>query len=166
MPGTQRARACGKLQGALRSVNRFVSSTQQTPYTEHCLAGYPCIGADENVQDVQGSRNIDSTVQRRHEVPKLHSRKFPEALLDLTLGPLEEDPAGGATTLPGDEMHAPAHRANLGVGLHLDEHVPPFVTALQLTHVLGAVLAWEGGAHGVKSWLTRLHYAASPIPAS
>src|SRR5437667_126867 len=32
MPGTKRAQACGKLQGALRSVNRFVSSTQQTPY--------------------------------------------------------------------------------------------------------------------------------------
>src|SRR6266702_434506 len=32
MPGTKLARACGKLQGALRSVNRFVSSTQQTPY--------------------------------------------------------------------------------------------------------------------------------------
>src|SRR2546428_104343 len=113
-----------------------------------------------------GSVNIDSTVQRRHEVPKLHSRKFPEALLDLTLRPLEEDPAGGAAMLPVHEMHAPPHRANLGVRLHLGEHVPSFITALQLTHVLGAVLAREGGAHGVKSWLTRLHYAASPIPAS
>src|SRR5207249_11631239 len=102
------------------------------------------------------SLNIDSTVQRRHEVPKLHGRKFPEALLDLTLRPLEEDPTSGAAMLPVHEMHAPAHRADLGVGLHLDEHVPSFITALQLTHVLGAVLARVGGAHGVKSWLTRL----------
>src|SRR5207249_1524586 len=134
--------------------------------TEHYLAGYPCTCAYENVQDVQGSLNIDSTVQRRHEVPKLHSRKFPEALLNLTLRPLEEDPAGGAAMLPVHDMHAPPHRAYLAVRLHLGEPVPSSLTALQLTHVLGAVLAREGGAHGVKSWLTRLHYAASPIPAS
>jgi len=32
MPGTKQAQACGKLQWALQSVNRFVSSTQQTLY--------------------------------------------------------------------------------------------------------------------------------------
>src|SRR5437879_13379399 len=98
------------------------------------------MSAYENVQDVQGSLNIESTVQRRHEVPKLHSRKFPEALLDLTLRPLEEDPAGGPAMLPVHEMHAPPHGAHLGVGLHLDEHDHSFITALQLTQVLGSVL--------------------------
>src|SRR6266550_875968 len=165
MPERRGAGPVGSYWGRCRVSNVLCCWSHRRP-TEHDPGGLSCIRAYENVQNLQASLRIDSTVQRRHEVPKLHSRKFPEALLDLTLRPLEEDPAGAAAMLPVHEMHAPAHRANRGVGLHLDEHVPSFITALQLTHVLRAVLAREGGAHGVKSWLTRLHYAASPIPAS
>src|SRR6266536_2026068 len=88
-----------------------------------------------------------SSVQSGHEVPKLHGRKFPEALLDLALRQLEENPARRAAALPVHEVHAPAHGTHLGVGLHLDEHLPSFISALQLAHVLGAVGSREGGAH-------------------
>src|SRR5438445_9341026 len=90
-----------------------------------------------------------SASQRRHEVPQLHSRKFPEAILDLALGPLQEDPARGAAALTAYEVHTPSHRASpdLRVWLHLDVDVPALIAALQLAHVLGALLAGEGGAH-------------------
>src|SRR2546422_8000537 len=124
------------------------------------------MNANGNVHTMQGSPRTASAVQGSHEVPKLDGRKFPEALLDLAFRPLLENPARGTAALPVHEVHAPAHGTHLGVGLHLDEHVPAFITALQLAHVLGAVVSREGGAHGVGSWLTRLHYAASEIPAS
>src|SRR5438105_369980 len=91
-----------------------------------------------------------SAIQRRDEVPQLHGRKFPETILDLALGPLQEDPARGAAALAAHEVHATPHRAasHFCIGLHLDIHVPALVAALQFAHVLGALLAWEGGAHG------------------
>src|ERR1051326_5896290 len=90
-----------------------------------------------------------SATQCLHEVPQLHGRKFPEPVLDLALGPLQEDPARGAVPLAAREVQPPPHRPgpNLRIGLHLHEDVPPLVAALQLTHVLGAVMAWEGSAH-------------------
>src|SRR5213082_3202705 len=90
-----------------------------------------------------------SAVQRRDEVPQLDGRKFPEAILDLALGPLQEDPARGAAALTAYEVHTPSHRASpdLRVWLHLDVDVPALIAALQLAHVLGALLAGEGGAH-------------------
>src|SRR5438552_444345 len=90
-----------------------------------------------------------SAVQRRDEVPQLDRRKFPEAILDLALGPLQEDPARGAAALTAYEVHTPSHRASpdLRVWLHLDVDVPALIAALQLAHVLGALLAGEGGAH-------------------
>src|ERR1051325_7992553 len=39
----------------------------------------------------------------------------------------------------------PGPTPRMGVPLH--EDVPPLVAALQLPHVLGAVMAWEGSAH-------------------
>src|SRR5438105_15422057 len=90
-----------------------------------------------------------SASQRRDEVPQLHSRKFPEAILDLALGPLQKNPARGAAALAAHEVDATPHRAapNLRIGLHLDVDVPALIAALQLAHVLGALLAGEGGAH-------------------
>ena len=47
-----------------------------------------------------------------------------------------------SATFPGQDRAK--HMGELKRG---DEHVPSFITALQLTHVLGAVLTREGGAH-------------------
>src|SRR6266571_5193738 len=104
----------------------------------------------EIMHAVHGLQHTTSALERRHEVPQLDGRKFPEALLDLPLRQLEENPPGRAPALPAHEVQPPAHRAggDLGVRLHLDEHVPALVAALQFTHVLGAILAGEGGAHG------------------
>src|SRR5207245_9829600 len=95
-------------------------------------------------------QRTSSTLQGRHEVPQLNSRKFSEALLDLALRHLEKDPPGRTPAYPAHEVQPPPHRArgDLGVWLHLDEHVPSLVATLQLAHVLGAVLAGERGAHG------------------
>src|SRR5690242_227429 len=86
-------------------------------------------------------------VQGLHEVPQLDCRKFTEALLDVPLRQLEKDPRRCAAALPGNEMDPTAHRAQLGVGLGLDEDVPPVVSALQLAHVLGTIRSRESGAH-------------------
>src|SRR5881396_3203241 len=129
-------------------------------------AGLPCMSANRSVHNMQGFPRNASAVQCRHEVPELHSRKFPEPLLNLALRQLEENPARGAAVLPVHEVHTPPHGAHLGVGLHLDKYVPPFIAALQLAHVLGAVVSREGGALGARLWLTGLQYAAPPIPAS
>src|SRR2546422_9634513 len=84
-----------------------------------------------------------------NEVPQLHSRKFPEALLDLALGPLEKDPARGAVPLTPHEVHPASHRASphLRVGLHLDVNIPPHVPTLEFAHMLGALLPGKGRAH-------------------
>src|SRR2546427_5548586 len=67
-----------------------------------------------------------SAAQCLHEVPQLHRRKFPETVLDLALGPLQEDPARGPVPLAAREVQPPAHRPgpHLRIGLHLrsEEH--------------------------------------------
>src|SRR2546425_1106552 len=137
-----------------------------------------------------------SAVQRLHKVPQLHGRKFTEPVLNLPLGPLQKDPAGGAVPLAAHKMQPSAHRPDaasrgaghprataLRVGLHLDVDLPARVATLELAHVLGAVLAREGGAHrvdrrslrdsltvaggrAVVERLTGIQYAAPLIPAS
>src|SRR2546428_11972442 len=87
-------------------------------------------------------------LERLQEVPQFDGRKFPEPLLDLPLGQLEEDPGGHAVLLPPHEVQAPAHCPHLAVQLRLDEHVPALISALQLPHVLGALLARKGAGHG------------------
>src|SRR5438093_993666 len=91
-----------------------------------------------------------SAAQCLHEVPQLHRRKFPETVLDLALGPLQEDPARGPVPLAAREVQPPAHRPgpHLRIGLHLHKDVPPLIATLQLAHVLGAVVPGEGRAHG------------------
>src|SRR2546422_5978321 len=81
------------------------------------------------------------------EVPQLHRRKLPETLLDLPLRGLEKDPRGHAAPLPAHEVQPPAHGDDLAIGLGLEEHLPALVAALQLAHVLGALLTREWGAH-------------------
>src|SRR6059058_3460421 len=105
-----------------------------------------------------------STPQRLHEVPQLHGRKFTEAVLHLALGPLQEDPTRGAMPLPAREVQPPPHRPgpNLRIGLHLHEHVPPLVPALQLTHVFGAGVPREGSAHGPLYDATTVHERSLP----
>src|ERR1043166_6560912 len=91
-----------------------------------------------------------SATQCLHEVPQLHGRKFPEPVLDLALGPLQEDPARGAVPLAAREVPPPPHRPppHLPLALPLPpDDPPPPVAPLQPTHVLGAVMAWEGSAH-------------------
>src|SRR5690349_12363803 len=88
-----------------------------------------------------------SPVDRLNEVPQLDGRKFTEALLDLALGTFEENPARRAPSLPVHEVHAPAHSADLGVRLHLDEHLPALLAALQLAHMLRAFRTRKWGAH-------------------
>src|SRR6266702_75063 len=126
-------------------------------------------GVTRSVHDMQTFQHAKSAVQCSHEVPQLHGRKFPEAVLDFSLRQLEKDPAGGAAALPTHEVQTAAHRSatHLGVRLHLDENLPPLVTALQLAHVLGAILSRERGAHlAVRSGCTLIEYAAETIPAS
>src|ERR1051325_8352077 len=91
-----------------------------------------------------------SATQCLHEVPQLYRRKFPEPVMDLALGPLQEDPARGAVPLAAREVQPPAHRPgpHLRIGLHLHEDVPALVATLQLVHVPGAVVPGEGSAHG------------------
>src|SRR5437868_12205572 len=91
-----------------------------------------------------------SAIHGLDEVPQLDGRKFPEALLDLALRPLQEDPARGAVPLAAREVQPPPHRPgpHVRVGLYLHEDVPSLVATLQLTHVLGAVVPGKRSAHG------------------
>src|SRR6266566_1145108 len=142
--------ACGKVPTPLHAVNHFVSRTQ------HYWAGSPCITCRGRAVHSEMCKNCTvfntavSAAQCLHEVPQLHRRKFAEAVLDLALGPLQEDPARGPVALAAREVQPPAHRPgpHLRIGLNLHENVPPLVATLQLTHVLGAVVPWEGSAHG------------------
>src|SRR3972149_3198174 len=137
-----------------------------------------CARANKNLHNLQIPRYAASSVQRFNEAPQLHSRKFPETLLDLAFRPFEEDPARGAMPVAALEMDSTANgaRAHIGIRLHLDVDLPAFVAALELAHVLGALLAGEGGAHGAvwrsggRSWRfavhSGIHYAPRDIPAS
>src|SRR2546425_212895 len=81
-----------------------------------------------------------SALQRLEEVPQFHGRKLPETLLDIPLVPLQEHPARHAVPIAIHEVHPPAHRAELAVGLDLEEHVPMIVAAIELPHVFGPLL--------------------------
>src|SRR4029077_20022815 len=146
IPTELQGSACGKVPAPLRSVNRFVSSAQQ-------LSGYDVLRftqrrhRDQKCALLARFSTRQLTVDRLYEVPQLDGRKFTEAFLDLALGTLEENPARRAPSLPVHEVHAPAHRADLGVRLHLDEHLPALVAALQLAHVLRAFRSRKWGAH-------------------
>lgn len=98
--------------------------------------------------------------QRLQEVPQLYRRKFPEALLDVALSALEEDPASGAVVVGSYEVNAAADRAEVSVRLGLEVDVPASIPALQLAHVTGAFLAGKRSAHRA------IHYVPSAIPAS
>src|SRR5436190_21368551 len=105
------------------------------------------------VHEMHGFQRTALVVQGLHEVPQLDCRKFTEALLDVPLRRLEKDPPRRAAALRGNEMDATAPRAQLGVGLGLDEDVPPVVAAPQLAHVLGTIRSRESGAHWSRNTL-------------
>src|ERR1051325_7784545 len=96
------------------------------------------------------------SLERLQEMPELDGRKFTEALLNIPLRPLQEDPGGAPVALAAQEVEATAHRsgADFCVGLHFHVHLPALLPALQLAQVLDAFLPWEGGAHGAVSLLT------------
>ncbi len=45
------------------------------------------------------------------------------------------------------EVQAASHGTKLGVGLGFHEHLPVLRAALQLAHLLGALVAGKGGGH-------------------
>src|SRR5947209_18542724 len=94
---------------------------------------------------------VGSLLQRLQEVPQLDGRKLPEALLNVPLVPLQEHPARHAVAVAVHEVHPAPHRGELAVGLDLDVDIPMIVAAIELPHVLGALLAGKRDAplHGL-----------------
>src|SRR5260370_32003092 len=101
---------------------RVTDATDVLPVASR--ARYCCISAGRNVRTLQSSPRTALAVQRRHEMPQLDGRKFPEALLNLALRGLEENPARGAAAPPPHSIPAPARRTHRAVVLHLDEPRP------------------------------------------
>src|SRR5690242_18969167 len=139
--------ACGKVPAPLLGVNHFVSLTQHMTIAERHAAVPSC----QLLAKTCKTRSVFHTEwlfrQRLHEVPELDRRKFTEAILDIALGGLQNDPARHPAAVAAHEVQAPPHGTDLGVGLQLEVHVPTLVPALELSHVLGAVMAGEGGCH-------------------
>jgi len=142
----RRARAWGKLQGAWRKCQPFrvVDATERA----NGALSWRAIRASvltKMCKDVQGSLNIDSTVQRRHEVPKLHSRKFPRSA-----------PGSHAPTARGRSSwwvrrwlpvsrnaRAPARRPTSASGLHLGR-THPIVHHPRFSSPMCLARSWPG----------------------
>src|SRR3989441_1385845 len=138
--------ACGKVPDHGRGVNHSVRCLQRKT-RRRTARRVKSVGLLQQLCTLRSVFHTQLRLERLQEVPQLDGRKFPEPLLDLALGQFEEDPGGHAVLLPAHEVQAAAHRAHLAVQLRLDEHVPALVAALQLPHVLGALLARKRGGH-------------------
>src|SRR6267378_2136924 len=153
--GETRLQTCGKVQTPLQGVNRFVSPTQQNvarqpsrrtraavvqAKTRTMCKIYHALRQPSSAATKCHSSTAENSPKRSWISRSDHSRKI--QLVVRRRSPLTK------CTRPRPSPH-------LHVGLHLDVDIPALVAALQLAHVLGALLAGEGGAHGEKSTLPR-----------
>lgn len=99
-------------------------------------------------------------LQRLQEMPKLNGRKFTEAVLDLALPGLEEDPARGPLITRSDEVDPATHGRTVLRGFGLEIDIPAALAPAQLAHMPGVVPARERVGH------SRTDYAPPGNPAS
>src|SRR6266699_1595877 len=78
----------------------------------------------EILQHVQELWYSGSVGQGLQELPQLRRRKLGKALLHLALLPLHEDPACHAVAVHAHEMDSTPDRAQRGVRLRFQQHVP------------------------------------------
>jgi hypothetical protein len=79
------------------------------------------------------------------ECPQLPRREAAGPVEDLLVGPLDEDPGGGAVAVTGEEMEPPADGADVGVRLRLQIDVPPGPAARKLPQVQGRLAPGVAG---------------------
>src|SRR5690348_2619379 len=94
------------------------------------------------------------------EMPKFDGRKFTEAVPDLAIAGLEEDPACHALIAGGHEVDPSPHGRTVLRRLGLKVDIPTAVAPAQLAHVPRVVPARERVGHSVTD------YAPPGNPAS
>src|SRR2546422_5086920 len=100
--------ACGKVPAPLRSVNRSVRCLQRKTQCR-TASGVKAVGLPQRLCTLCTVFHTPATPGAPPGSATTRWPKFAEALLDLPLGQLEEDPGGHPVLLRPHEVQPPAH---------------------------------------------------------